>query len=245
MLRGRDKRRRISDRSSGPNTKTTTKKQKKEKEQNFAHLEYGEETLQASISRLSLASYREVLFQVIYALHVAGESFAFSHYDLHERNILLRTKPKGKDYCIIYFQGCAHYITGRMVKIIDFGLSRLTTEEGQVLYNTRDSVRELFSPAADLQSIASWRWRKTAQDLAGDVALFYDLRKQLRKGIPTAKLLTHPSSCLCNRAQLVLKILLVQSSSLLRAQRPFLPTSYLTPYIQLLKGNNEKKMNKR
>jgi serine/threonine protein kinase len=175
-------------------TTTTEKQNEEDGGEKFLHmvLEYGEDTLQSSISRLSLAAYREVLFQVIYALHVAGESFSFCHYDMHERNILLRAKPKGKEYCIIYFQGCAHYITGRMVKIIDFGLSRLTTEEGEVLYNTKDSMRELFSPAADLQCIASWRWRKTAEDLAEDVALFYDLRKQLRKGIATAKLLTHP-----------------------------------------------------
>jgi hypothetical protein len=77
--------------------------------------------------------------QVLYALHVAGKTFSFSHYgtltapacpkvcvadrgcphcsDLHHKNILLCSLPMEDGCCVYYHKGVAYYNQTCIVKI--------------------------------------------------------------------------------------------------------------------------------
>jgi hypothetical protein len=122
-------------------------------EQNlYIVMECADETLfERARKPLSIGSYREILFQVLYALVVAQDTLKFMHNDLHLRNILLKKLPAGT-HCKLHDPrtekkkkgennkdknekpGTSWYLLrGELVKLADFGVSRAEVREGEVL----------------------------------------------------------------------------------------------------------------
>lgn len=67
----------------------------------------------------------------------------FAHLDLHMKNILLQTLDAR---CVLEYDvgGRVHRCDSFMVKIADFGLSRITLDDGQVLSNNRQALSDFF-----------------------------------------------------------------------------------------------------
>jgi serine/threonine protein kinase len=116
-------------------------------------LEYADLTL-ADIKKLSLYEYKCILFQVIFALYVAQKEFEFVHNDLHAKNILLKKHDK-HDYLKLCEGDKTWYTSGYVVKITDFGLSRIKLSDSRVIYNKKRPDSELFSETIDIDSVFS------------------------------------------------------------------------------------------
>eukprot|EP01130_Rhizamoeba_saxonica_P011756 TRINITY_DN4890_c0_g1_i1.p1 TRINITY_DN4890_c0_g1~~TRINITY_DN4890_c0_g1_i1.p1 ORF type:complete len:359 (-),score=76.03 TRINITY_DN4890_c0_g1_i1:58-1134(-) len=101
---------------------------------------------------LPLNLYRSIVFQVLFAIYVAQTELQFVHNDLHLKNILLKdteetiTLSKGEK---------SWYITKYLVKIADFGLSRLQSKRGVVLYDVNNKYSEGFYPTVDVEKFFS------------------------------------------------------------------------------------------
>jgi len=161
----------------------------------FMHfvLECADATLESCLAKLSLRSYKEIIFQVLYALDIAGREYEFCHYDLHPKNVLLLSLPEDKKCCMYVRPSATFYTSGDIVKITDFGLSRLKTSEGKILYNERDCLKELFTPGADLQSMAAWKTPRVSS--AEEKQLLSSFKRKLRVANSPAELLGHPFFC--------------------------------------------------
>ena len=61
-------------------------------------LEYGGEPL-ANMKSMNCRQFISVVFQVIFALHIAQKYFSFVHHDLHSKNILLK-KIQGTNFLV-------------------------------------------------------------------------------------------------------------------------------------------------
>jgi len=74
---------------------------------------------------------------------VAQGENEFAHLDLHMKNILLQTLDAR---CVLEYDvgGRVHRCDSFMVKIADFGLSRITLDDGQVLSNNRQALSDFF-----------------------------------------------------------------------------------------------------
>lgn len=113
-------------------------------------LEYADGNTLAGAKHLSLAELKGILFQLLYALAVAQEELGFVHNDLHFGNILLKSMPLGKKYLSCTYsptngKDSTWFVGGHLVKITDFGLSRIRSKDEQVIYNTKDSAKATFS----------------------------------------------------------------------------------------------------
>lgn len=77
-------------------------------------------------------------------------------------------------------------LAGPVVKIIDFGLSRLRLDSGEVLYNDKAKLRDLFSPSADFEQVAVGLGTLKVSDWdaapAAERDAWRDLRRRLLKG---------------------------------------------------------------
>ncbi|KAL6078315.1 Adhesive plaque matrix protein [Balamuthia mandrillaris] len=178
-----------------------------EEKEAFIHfvMEYVERPLNSCQNLLSLEEVREILFQTLWGLAVAENDLEFVHNDLHPRNVLLRSLNRSaedeeegegeeeaeeeKSCCVYIDEDGQHFYTWRyVVKIADFGLSRIKTERGEILYNKRITMQELFMPQTDLNFVAAWKWGPTVR-----CKVLNDLRAKLRKiDANAALLLKHP-----------------------------------------------------
>jgi serine/threonine protein kinase len=176
-------------------------------------LEYCDTTLDKQRDQLSLRQLKSITFQLIYALHVAQGENEFAHLDLHMKNILLQTLDASR---VIEYEvgGRVHRCDSFMVKIADFGLSRITLDDGRVIFNDRHQLGDFFETCrrTDIEQIESHLARigKRAFDndtanlldnanavppAAGDNDLTIDwqnltrLRTRIRSGDPLAVLL--------------------------------------------------------
>lgn len=90
--------------------------------------------------KISVELYRIILFQLLYSLCKAQEACEFVHNDLHLKNILIdfkheemnqfREYKNSKDNSPWFVDKSVH------VTIIDFGLSRITRDDGSSIHNT-------------------------------------------------------------------------------------------------------------
>jgi hypothetical protein len=152
---------------------------------------------------------KSIAFQLIYALMVAQGENEFAHLDLHLKNILLQTLEANQ--VLEYNVGgkkfrCASF----MVKIADFGLSRITTDDGQVVFNDRQPLSDFFDVCkrkdvemieAHLLRIGRAAFESDARQFGGihavpvdhDVSIDWStltrLRSRMRGGEPLASLL--------------------------------------------------------
>lgn len=146
-------------------------------------LEKADTTLYAIRGDLSFEVFRDVLFQIIYALHVSQTEFEFVHHDLHIQNVLLkRLKVQLEDYMIestdssglikcevvdeerLVEENCGVFKDGEttwysrgpwIVKLSDFGLSRIkmVDDDGRVVYDLTQPLAEAFLGDKDVLKI--------------------------------------------------------------------------------------------
>jgi len=106
----------------------------------------------ADVKQLPLYSFKCILFQILFALYVAQKEYEFVHNDLHLKNVLL-VNTASSDYCLFKDEEISWYITGRIVKITDFGLSRIRLDNHRVIYNKKLPYTEGFYPNTDVEKI--------------------------------------------------------------------------------------------
>jgi Haspin like kinase domain len=136
---------------------------------------------------MSWHRFRSLALQTIYALYVAQRRLEFVHYDLHLNNLLTASMPAGVRACALQIDdGTRWYVTGELVKIADFGLSRLRLERsGVVLYNHKMRTRGVFSTTHDICQLADGlKSIKMEPPLGDDERL---LRAQLISSMSTIK----------------------------------------------------------
>jgi len=68
-----------------------------------------------------------------------------------------------------------------LAHLLDFGLSRIKTSEGKVLYNERDPLKELYMPSTDFHSIAAWK--PPCATSPEEKQCLSSFRRKLRQGI--------------------------------------------------------------
>jgi serine/threonine protein kinase len=118
-------------------------------------LEYADKTFD-TLPSISIQSYREIVFQILFALYRAQQEYEFIHGDLHLKNIMLQSNRGGP---IRYVSGDKEwYIQGDIVKILDFGLSRLRLRQNGVLVEEISNANPLntLDPQADVRTLASY-----------------------------------------------------------------------------------------
>ena len=116
-------------------------------------LEYGgRHTLREHVKKLSMNELRAVLFQLVFALALAQQSFQFVHGDLHFDNVLLLPTERVLRYQMPGTND-VFFVERWVVKIIDFGKSRVTLRDGSVLFNEHTHDRDRFNPARDANSL--------------------------------------------------------------------------------------------
>ena len=93
---------------------------------------------------LSLTTFRQILFQVIYTLYEAQKQCQFVHNDLHPGNILVKfSQSEDLDNSYRTYknpkktQNNWRIHKNIHVKLIDFGLSRVTLDNGTDIYNPK------------------------------------------------------------------------------------------------------------
>ena len=101
--------------------------------------------------RCFISSQNKQLRKLIVTFLVAEEVFKFEHRDLHWGNILVRECSKNKYTYTI--RGNDYQITNQGVhaSIIDYSLSRMTTEDGSEIYNNLAEDPDLFICTGDYQ----------------------------------------------------------------------------------------------
>lgn len=145
-------------------------------------MERGGETLHARRS-MTLGQLREILFQLLYALHVAQRELRFVHYDLHDKNLMIEDLADGTSLSIRLSDGRTFFCKSVLLKIADFALSRIELE-GETIFNTKNPNRGAFDPAHDLSNFADCLARIEITDRAKQVDGMKDL-KQLRHKMKT------------------------------------------------------------
>lgn len=156
----------------------------------FFVLEYAER----SLFRQTLDSdeFRSVLFQLLYALSVAQREYQFVHHDLHAKNILLQHLPENTTHLVYHDAGSTWFLGGPVVKIADFGLSRLRlsgSEPEEVIYNVRDSFSEMFSQAADVEKVLEEIVKCRTKGDSSMTLGIKEIRNLLRKGASVREML--------------------------------------------------------
>eukprot|EP01105_Mastigella_eilhardi_P007760 TRINITY_DN1941_c0_g1_i1.p1 TRINITY_DN1941_c0_g1~~TRINITY_DN1941_c0_g1_i1.p1 ORF type:complete len:487 (-),score=150.18 TRINITY_DN1941_c0_g1_i1:540-2000(-) len=160
-------------------------KEKRERQFMDFVLELADRSL-ADIDSLTFDEYRCVVFQIVWALGVAQKEMEFVHWDFHLKNILVTDEPA----LLCQYTDAQHhltwYTTGPIVKITDFGLSRIRMEDGEVVYNKRQPFSELFKVDEDIESLLTdlsklqIAWTDDEEQAAGQ-AQVRGLRAALRK----------------------------------------------------------------
>ena len=106
------------------------------------HCEHIEDTL-ADFKTVTLSQARELLFQILCAIATGQQECELVHYDLHSRNVLIR-RLANDETASIKLDGKLFYLQSFIVKITDFGLSRVRLPDGRVLHNTKDLSKGAF-----------------------------------------------------------------------------------------------------
>jgi serine/threonine protein kinase len=108
----------------------------------------------ADVKQLSLYDFKCILFQILFALHIAQKEYEFVHNDLHAKNILLMNREKS-EYLKICDGDNTWFTSGYVVKITDFGLSRIKLPDSRIIYNKNKPESHIFSQCTDIDSVFS------------------------------------------------------------------------------------------
>lgn len=168
--------------------------------QYFMHyvLEFAGTTLAQHIKQLDVDQVRSITFQIVHALNLAAEEFQFNHNDLHAKNILLKQMDEGEleFYDVMDKLGLKRRFQTRfyLVKLCDFGLSRIALKNGEIVYNDSNSITEMFNPTNDLETLeSSLKHVRTIGWNEDDIDSWRSLRRtMLSCGNDIRKLVLHP-----------------------------------------------------
>ncbi|KAL0488614.1 serine/threonine protein kinase [Acrasis kona] len=119
-------------------------------------LERGDTNLQTFLTKeIPLDTFKSILFQIIFGLHIAQRELEFQHNDLHNKNILIKhIGKKNIDGCLFYHHNTKWTSkTGFLVKLTDFGHSRIKSPNGLVVHNRKIAVSAIFDPSKDLSDV--------------------------------------------------------------------------------------------
>jgi hypothetical protein len=161
---------------------------------------------------LTLYEYKCLLFQILFALFVAQTEYKFVHNDLHLKNILLKRPPTNSALHVFKHGENTWYTWGLVVKIADFGLSRLELPSGHILSNASvdgfDSHKDIEKVMNEFERYIridpeSWLTPKEKEEATLNpekLRLFLDqkqtllrkLKAFLRKPLPISYYLGHP-----------------------------------------------------
>lgn len=83
-------------------------------------------------------------FQVVLTLSVGEEALEFEHRDLHLGNVLVKRSNTEKKVCAFRGQRVQLLNCGVDVVVIDFTLSRMSPDQGQVVYYDIAQDPEIF-----------------------------------------------------------------------------------------------------
>jgi serine/threonine protein kinase len=108
----------------------------------------------ADVKQLSLYDFKCILFQILFALQIAQKEYEFVHNDLHAKNILLMNREKS-EYLKICDGDNTWFTSGYVVKITDFGLSRIKLPDSRIIYNKNKPESHIFSQCTDIDSVFS------------------------------------------------------------------------------------------
>ncbi|PRP80695.1 hypothetical protein PROFUN_11654 [Planoprotostelium fungivorum] len=156
-------------------------------------LDYADHDMLSVKNSLSLGDFKEILFQVLYALQAAQRECHFVHRDLHLKNILL--SPSSTTMAYGHEEHNTVWYTSKyVVKLADFGLSRLILYNGEVVNNPQDKMSQVFIMTDDINHLKQRMDAIKLTDLADhpDAAAWYHLKKCLAEDISPAKLVHHP-----------------------------------------------------
>ena len=79
-----------------------------------------------TLSGIDTEEFVNIYLQVLLSLQVAYEKYDFTHYDLHDMNVLLRDPPDGKDVIKYPLEsGDVHLRVNKVATLIDFGTSHI------------------------------------------------------------------------------------------------------------------------
>ena len=122
-------------------------------------MEKADETLKDYIARctkhesgVTPSFIRSCLFQLLFVLHMAQTTCEFQHNDLHFKNVLLKKLKNESSVCVFHHNGKAFVSREKyLVKLADFGLSRVKMPNGNIVHNER--IGDMFCHTTDVQSL--------------------------------------------------------------------------------------------
>ncbi|KAL0488200.1 hypothetical protein AKO1_015344 [Acrasis kona] len=111
--------------------------------------------LKKSDFSLLITQFKCILFQVLFTLHVSQQEYDFVHNDLHLCNIMLKEVRRPSDVLHSVFSYehicwlCPFDLFPFLVKLLDFGNSRIKVPNGEILCNEKTPVLCTFDPFRD------------------------------------------------------------------------------------------------
>lgn len=151
---------------------------------------------------ISLNDYKCILFQILYSLEKAQSKFQFVHHDLHLDNIMIKNLTNIMKETVYYVNGKRFSCkVPYMIKITDFGLSRITLSNNEIIYNPKRG--DFFDPSIDLNQLSlelkkikiDWESKDClVKDEKKERKNLMDLKKKMKKShnINVMGLLEHP-----------------------------------------------------
>ena len=160
-------------------------------------MERADESLREYISRqrkqksgVTPGFLKSCLLQLLFVLHLAQTSCEFQHNDLHFKNVLLKKLKDNVTACAFHAHDRIYLTRERyMVKIADFGLSRIKLPNGNVVYNekTGDNFMEshdLNEMYIELKSLKiNWKDIEDKEQRAVEQSKFNAFKRLMAKGI--------------------------------------------------------------
>lgn len=147
---------------------------------------------------IPLNEYKCMLFQILYSLEKAQSKFQFVHHDLHLDNIMIKYLTNNVKETV-YYVGEKRYSckVPYMIKITDFGLSRITISKNQIIYNPKRG--DAFDPSIDLIQLSielkkiKINW-KDEENEESEKKKLGDLKRKLKKisNVNVMELVQHP-----------------------------------------------------
>ena len=102
--------------------------------------------------QIPLNLYKNILFQMLYALSLSQEICEFIHHDLHFDNIMLKFYKNETKTEFNFKNQKYHLETDFLIKITDFGLSRIkNVENDKIIFNPK--LGKFFDPSIDVNQI--------------------------------------------------------------------------------------------
>jgi serine/threonine protein kinase len=146
--------------------------------------------------QISCDEYKNILFQILYALSFSQDKCQFMHHDLHLDNIMLKYLPKENQKTKFKFEETNFFIkTNYLIKITDFGLSRITnTLSNEVIFHPKKGY--FFDSSVDVNQIGM-EFKKIKiiwkEDELEEKTVLSNLKRKMNKNITNAtELLSHP-----------------------------------------------------